>query len=451
VGKLNDDSRALARRLITTRLIVAGQDAQGRATIELAHDALITHWARLREWVDADRGFRMWLDEFRTQASQWDRSDQSPDLLLRGVALRSAANWCRQRTQELSTIEMTYLDRSIESSKRTGRRRRLAIASIATAIVVILLAGLLAVNRGRTASIERAVASSRAYAAASESTVAEDFAKSALLAVLAYKTSPTVEAEKALFRSYTGAVGSKEVLSGWIGRRDDLSASADGHLVVAISHANDRNYLTVWTRDQGSPTRRKSIVIPRTTDVNVTQDGAVVIISSPDGFHQIDPATEIVRNLTGPVGNHGFTDINRDGTLAVTANSSSGSTEYTVWNLHSGERVATKRIDHGEYPSGRPYMAADGSSVVLNYNPHGGIDRNTAQVWNYRTGDVRLLADEFHSLFVTRDGVAITCRISQPAAGNDPSKISVCWAGAVARNASLASMSDRIAALERKR
>ncbi|MGH3932151.1 MAG: caspase, EACC1-associated type, partial [Pseudonocardiaceae bacterium] len=53
---------ALAQRLATTRLLVTGRDAENRETVELAHEALVDGWVRLRDWIDADRDFLAWRE-----------------------------------------------------------------------------------------------------------------------------------------------------------------------------------------------------------------------------------------------------------------------------------------------------------------------------------------------------------------------------------------------------
>ncbi|MFD0345010.1 hypothetical protein ACFQ0M_00815 [Kitasatospora aburaviensis] len=46
--------------LATTRLLVIGRSAEGVETVELAHEALINAWDRLRDWVEEDRSFLVW-------------------------------------------------------------------------------------------------------------------------------------------------------------------------------------------------------------------------------------------------------------------------------------------------------------------------------------------------------------------------------------------------------
>ena len=55
IGKKN---WPLVCRLADRRLVVTGRDsATGQETVELAHEALIERWERLRGWLAADRAF----------------------------------------------------------------------------------------------------------------------------------------------------------------------------------------------------------------------------------------------------------------------------------------------------------------------------------------------------------------------------------------------------------
>jgi energy-coupling factor transporter ATP-binding protein EcfA2 len=65
-----------------TRLLVTGLDRADRPTVEVAHEALIRTWPRLRQWVDASR------EKLRARAAilqakaAWDDHGQREDLLL---------------------------------------------------------------------------------------------------------------------------------------------------------------------------------------------------------------------------------------------------------------------------------------------------------------------------------------------------------------------------------
>jgi hypothetical protein len=64
------------------RLLVTGQDRAARPTVEVAHEALIRTWPRLRQWIDASR------EKLRSRAAilqaktQWEQEGRREDLLL---------------------------------------------------------------------------------------------------------------------------------------------------------------------------------------------------------------------------------------------------------------------------------------------------------------------------------------------------------------------------------
>lgn len=50
-SELDESLWPVAQRLAATRLVVTGRDGAGVETVELAHEALIAGWDRLRQWV----------------------------------------------------------------------------------------------------------------------------------------------------------------------------------------------------------------------------------------------------------------------------------------------------------------------------------------------------------------------------------------------------------------
>jgi energy-coupling factor transporter ATP-binding protein EcfA2 len=74
-----------------TRLIVTGSDRARRPTVEVAHEALIRTWPRLRGWIDSSR------EQLRARAAllqakaDWDENGKRDDMLLRpGLQLERA-------------------------------------------------------------------------------------------------------------------------------------------------------------------------------------------------------------------------------------------------------------------------------------------------------------------------------------------------------------------------
>ena len=65
-----------------TRLLVTGRDRAGRATVEVAHEALIRTWPRLREWVDANREMLRARAAVLQHQAEWESNKRRDDLLL---------------------------------------------------------------------------------------------------------------------------------------------------------------------------------------------------------------------------------------------------------------------------------------------------------------------------------------------------------------------------------
>jgi hypothetical protein len=45
----------------------------GRDEVEVAHEALIRHWPRLRAWLDQDRAALLLRETIREAAQEWER------------------------------------------------------------------------------------------------------------------------------------------------------------------------------------------------------------------------------------------------------------------------------------------------------------------------------------------------------------------------------------------
>lgn len=160
----------LVQQLANARLVVTGQDAHGLQTVEIAHEALIQRWGRLREWMAEDRSFRAWQERLRVALSEWQASRQDSGALLRGGPLAEAEDWHQKRAQALSESEHRFIQASRALRNRQERLRRLAvIGSLVVAIIMIFLAlstgAALQAESRQAATAEAARATSAAYAA----------------------------------------------------------------------------------------------------------------------------------------------------------------------------------------------------------------------------------------------------------------------------------------------
>ncbi|MFC6094409.1 trypsin-like peptidase domain-containing protein [Saccharothrix lopnurensis] len=117
----------LAPELARTRLVTLGPDG-----VELAHEALVRHWDRLRGWVEEARAFRLWQDGLDRQAARWEETRER-GLLPRGGDLRRA----RRQAHELTERQRRFV--------RAGTRglvRRVGVRAAVVVLVVGLVASL---------------------------------------------------------------------------------------------------------------------------------------------------------------------------------------------------------------------------------------------------------------------------------------------------------------------
>lgn len=236
-GELGDESWMLIQHLADRRLVVTGRDAQGNETVEVVHEALIQRWGRFREWMDADRSFRVWQEQLRVNLRQWQASGQDEGALLGGVPLLVSENWLAERESELSEIEQDFIRKGIslrevkvaereaqrqreleaaqklaeseskraeEQTQAAGRLKQRALM-LATASMIAAILAFMAFIAFRSANQQKAFAleqlqlsESRELAAAADSNLYIDPERSALLALEALSRADILEARNAL-------------------------------------------------------------------------------------------------------------------------------------------------------------------------------------------------------------------------------------------------------------
>nr|WP_295427221.1 hypothetical protein [uncultured Thiodictyon sp.] len=79
LGDLGAAARPLITRLTGARLLVTGRDVgSGTQTVEVAHEALIRTWPRLRGWLDQDRDDLRLRREIERIAHAWETHGRIP-------------------------------------------------------------------------------------------------------------------------------------------------------------------------------------------------------------------------------------------------------------------------------------------------------------------------------------------------------------------------------------
>ena len=118
-----------------TRLLVTGLDRARRPTVEVAHEALIRTWPRLRGWIDANR------EKLRARAAvlqakaDWEQNGRRDDMLLpAGLQLERA----RTLLADPGDITTDDIKEFIDESERRTRK----FAPLVLPLVLVALFGL---------------------------------------------------------------------------------------------------------------------------------------------------------------------------------------------------------------------------------------------------------------------------------------------------------------------
>ena len=72
----------LLRRFVDARLLVTDRDAEGRETIEVAHEALLRTWPQLGVWLTEDQDKLRLLEGLQRAAEEWDQGGRRDDILV---------------------------------------------------------------------------------------------------------------------------------------------------------------------------------------------------------------------------------------------------------------------------------------------------------------------------------------------------------------------------------
>ena len=163
-GEGTEDTRRRARRSELAGVPATVIDAYGAArlltfdvdpfdrepTVEVAHEALIRHWPRLRAWLDEDRDGLRVQRHLTDTAAGWDGRGRDAAELYRGARLAAANEWAERHDDELAPTERAFVH---ESRRRARRSRRLAEAAVGAlgvlVIAALVAAGLAVVQRRR--------------------------------------------------------------------------------------------------------------------------------------------------------------------------------------------------------------------------------------------------------------------------------------------------------------
>jgi serine/threonine protein kinase/WD40 repeat protein/DNA-binding XRE family transcriptional regulator len=384
------------------RLLLFDRDLQTRGpTAELAHEALLNQWQRLRGWLDESREDLRTQRRLATAAAEWAGSGQADGFLAAGARLEQFQALAARGSLALTTDEQAYLAASLAEQARQQqaaaaqarrerqleqRARQVLLALLGVFLLAALIGGGLAwwANTQRQEALRQAGIGLAAQAVGQLETTYPE--RAALLALEALHNYPySAQAESALGRAVQEALPFHD----WTSDTSivALAYAPDGRrlAVLAPPRSDKLSQLQIWDTAQMQMVHAWPVA-----KTDIAHCWGIGLVWSPDSarvaaamscFVIEDAISQVYDAQTGqllftlPYG--GALDWSDDGQRLLTTSLIDGTVR--IWEAQSGAPVAELP---GTLASWIARFAPDSRRVAVGY-----ID-GTVAVWNLQSGEL---------------------------------------------------------------
>ncbi|MEV0255704.1 WD40 repeat domain-containing protein [Streptomyces sp. NPDC050732] len=356
-SELPPGCEGVLERLVEARLLTVDG-----TKVDLAHEALIGAWPRLRAWIEEDRE-RLRLHRALTEAAHtWEELDRDPGALYRGTRLTAAreafeAGRGGRGADGLTASENAFLnagitahEQGIRAKTRAARRTRVLLSALALLVCLATVAGAVAWQQHRNGQRQRDESRARRIAGVAESLRTSDPVTSMRLSVAAWRIADLPETREAV---RTAAAQREQDAFHGGGEDSPVTArflSADGSLLTTstgrrVTRRELSGHRRISTYDRPGPFGTADY------DTDVSADGRLIARSTRKGFQIWDLRNE--RPVGRPLGTNGRTGVAGrfapSGRMFIVQDEDRG--DVQVWDVRRHKVVATvRRAETGSSP-----------------------------------------------------------------------------------------------------
>jgi WD40 repeat protein len=290
----DEEHETVIESLVGARLLSSDGD-----TVEIAHEALVMAWPRLRSWLDDDvEGLRI-MRHLAVAADSWEDLGRPPGELYRGPRQAKAEQWRTGSTPTLTATELDFLDESaamaeaearateeqVRRERRSNQRLRAGLAAVAVLLAVAIVAGAIAKTAADRAEQQSVAADARRLGAEALRTRSLDLALLLAVAGTDLDDSPdTRNSLRAVLDRAPELIGVARTTTEPI----DGAVRPDGRTVATTGWDAGVTIVDTDTRKEVAHNDDIPLFGVR-FNPNGTQLAAAVNVSTPSGERRVDP------------------------------------------------------------------------------------------------------------------------------------------------------------------